>query len=29
MTPEEKEQNYELAAQLLSEQNFGPAVVGA
>ena len=28
MTPEEKEQNYKLAAQLLSEQRFGPAAIG-
>ncbi len=28
MTPEEKEQNYELAAQLLSEQRLGSAVIG-
>lgn len=28
MTPEEKEQNYKLASQLLSEQNFGSAVIG-
>lgn len=28
MTPEEKEQNYQLASQLLSEQKLGSAVVG-
>jgi hypothetical protein len=28
MTPEEKEQNYKLASQLLSEQKFGSAVIG-